>query len=121
MRLIDADKLKTAIEEVQYTQEFCIEHQIDYSISMQMLGMIIDNAPTVSFMINPDYVTELQNHNKGLTKQLEEVGIPTGEWLEDTSYKGMGHQFICSECHSTVHAIAPYCLWCGAKMKDERW
>ncbi len=46
MRLIDADELKKKIDEVQYTQEFCIEHQIDYSISMQMLGMVIDNAPT---------------------------------------------------------------------------
>ena len=47
VRLIDANALKKKIDEVQYTQEFCIEHRIDYSISMQMLGMIIENAPTV--------------------------------------------------------------------------
>lgn len=47
MRLIDVDELKEALDKVQYTQEFCIEHQIDYSISMQMLGLVINNAPTV--------------------------------------------------------------------------
>lgn len=36
----------------------------------------IDNAPAVSFMISPDYVTELQNHNKELIKQLEESERP---------------------------------------------
>ena len=34
---------------------------------------LIDNAPVVSFAISPDYVTELQNLNKELIKQLEEV------------------------------------------------
>ena len=45
--LISRSALKKAIEEVQYTQDFCVEHQIDYSISMQMLRMVIDNATTV--------------------------------------------------------------------------
>ena len=43
---------------------------------------IIDNAPTVSFMISPDYVTELQNLNKELIKQLEEAERPQGEWIK---------------------------------------
>lgn len=47
MRLKDADTLKKALERAQYTKEFCAEHHIDYSISMQMVGMIIDNAPTI--------------------------------------------------------------------------
>ena len=46
--LISRGALKKKIEEVQYAQEFCIEHQIDYSVSMQMLGMVIDNAPTIT-------------------------------------------------------------------------
>lgn len=45
--LISREALKKKIEEVQYTQEFCIEHKIDYSVSMQMLGMVIDNAQPV--------------------------------------------------------------------------
>lgn len=36
----------------------------------------LDNAPTVSFMISPDYVTELQNRNKELIRQLEEAERP---------------------------------------------
>ena len=47
MRLGDLDALKEALDNVQYTQEFCIEHQIDNSISMQMVGLVINNAPTV--------------------------------------------------------------------------
>ena len=58
--LISRSALKKKIEEVQYTQEFCIEHQIDYSISMQMLGMVIDNAPTVE-------VTKIQSYIMGFS------------------------------------------------------
>lgn len=37
----------------------------------------IDNAPTVSFMISPDYVTELQNRNKELSPICKRVYSPT--------------------------------------------
>ena len=58
--LINREALKKKIDEVQYTQDFCIEHQIDYSISMQMLGMIIDNAPSVEV----GYLTNCANCEK---------------------------------------------------------
>ncbi len=39
----------------------------------------VHSAPTVDFIISPDYVTELQNINKELIKQLEEAERPQGE------------------------------------------
>jgi len=66
-RLIDADKLKKVL---------CEEYEArEHYIGEKMLEAI-DNAPTVSFVISPDYVTELQNINKELIKQLEEAERP---------------------------------------------
>jgi len=45
--------------------------------------MTIDNAPTVSFVISPDYVTELQNLNKELIKQLEEAKKTQGDLADE--------------------------------------
>jgi len=101
-RLIDADALKKEIEDVQYTQEFCIEHQIDYSISMRMLSMIIDNAPTV----------EQQK----------------GKWIYSTPVdKEKEYGGYCSRCKcdmpifiedwKQVYCETDYCPNCGAKMK----
>lgn len=77
----------------------------------------IDNAPTVSFMISPDYVAGLQNHNKELIKQLEEVERPQGEWIIVDDCE----QFIakCSVCgrieDSRMVKDYPFCH-CGARM-----
>lgn len=71
MRLGDLDALKEKIEEVQYTQEFCIEHQIDYSISMQMLGMVIDNTPSVDTTFREVVAYECGQKS---------VERPKGEW-----------------------------------------
>lgn len=83
----------------------------------------INNAPTVSFMISPDYVTELQNHNKELIKQLEEVDRPHAEWIKINSLENGNAQYMCSNCrHGDEHAESqevPYCWHCGAKMMKE--
>lgn len=42
---------------------------------------IIDNAPTVSFIISPDYVSELQNLNKELITQIEELERSQGDLI----------------------------------------
>lgn len=80
----------------------------------------INNAPTVSFIISPDYVTELQNHNKELIKRLEEVERPQGEWIKINSLGNGNAQYMCSNCnHGDEQAESqevPYCWHCGAKM-----
>ena len=73
--LISRSELKKKIEEVQYTQEFCIEHQIDYSISMQMLGMIINNAPTVPL---PDFK---EGYKQAILDGKTNFSRPQGEWI----------------------------------------
>lgn len=76
---ISRSALKKKIEEVQYTQEFCIEHQIDYSVSMHMLGMVIDNAPTVNIQTA---VMELyRRYQPRLATNVYEFGVELQELL----------------------------------------
>ena len=107
-RLIDADKL--------YPD--CLTKEGTLAISQSQIA----NAPTVSFMISPDYVTELQNLNKELIKQLEEAERPQGEWIK--------HEwgYSCSVCgvsndyayDNNIHKFTDYfCPNCGAKMDEE--
>lgn len=90
------------------------------SIGEVSIIALIDNAPTVNFIISPDYVTELQNINKELIKQLEEAERPQGEWkLDDTE------QFCyCDQCEDTYYPRSldqswNYCPHCGADMRGK--
>jgi len=86
MRLGDLDALKKALEVTQY-------NDID---DLTRTERLIDNAPTVNFIISPDYVTELQNINKELIKQLEETERPQDNsickncfnYIDDNNYLG---------------------------------
>ena len=86
---------------------------------------LINTAPTVNFIISPDYVTELQNINKELIKQLEEAERPQGEWIDaERQYKtGDGKIFtytivVCSECGEQYDLEGEkFCPHCGAQMR----
>lgn len=101
--LISREALKKAIEEVQYTQEFCIERAIDHSINMQMLRMVIDDAPTVDAIVNTIEVR------------------PQGEWIID------GHHIRCNRCNEYTcdtdregNKIPDnFCPNCGADMRGK--
>ena len=45
MSQIDVDALKAEILKNQYTVKFCLEHGIERSISLEMLWIVLDNAP----------------------------------------------------------------------------
>ena len=111
--LISRSELKKKIEEVQYTQEFCIEHQIDYSISMQMLEMVIDNAPTVD--INTELsVAYLKGRRQGQSEER-----PQGEWVYVTM-STLGLQIArCTNCNEKAYGMTDFCPNCGAKMDKE--
>ena len=114
MRLIDADELKKNKPE-EYIDGTRVYFQYE-----------IDNATTVNFMISPDYVTELQNLNKELIKQLEETERLQGEWITDINhcYSDDEDTFECSVCKEPFTLIygTPkdnlynFCPNCGAKM-----
>lgn len=53
----------------------------DIQRSLDVAFKALEEKPTVSFAINPDYVTELQEHNKELIKQLEEVERSQDKWI----------------------------------------
>lgn len=112
VRLIDANALKKKIDEVQYTQEFCIEHRIDYSISMQMLGMIIDNAPTVEqevYMTAKDYNLFLEGYKQG----NKDFARPQGKWISANG------TYYCSRCKHYAYERQKFdfCQDCGADMR----
>lgn len=118
--LISRKALKKALDRVQYTQEFCIEHQIDYSISMQMLRLVIDNAPTVE---RPqDNITEedIQNaikagYENGYSMAQAKYQRPQGEWLFTEIYENYHVYGQCSICKER-NRIGKACRSCGAEM-----
>ena len=46
-RLIDADELRLDIIAHKYSNNFCTEHNIDQSINVGMLNILITDAPTI--------------------------------------------------------------------------
>jgi len=46
-RLIDADALWESLKEHRYSDGFCTEHNIDYSINLGMSGIVIGDSPTI--------------------------------------------------------------------------
>ena len=86
---------------------------------------LINTAPTVNFIISPDYVNELQNINKELIKQLEEAERPHGEWIGKEEYDDYPNKMVCecSECGKMIcisHNDFPnFCPNCGADMRGK--
>lgn len=113
--LISRSELKKVIDTVkQIGYDTENKPLFDY-IELPDLIKVIDNAPTVSFMISPDYVTELQNLNKELIKQLEEAERPQGKWQKVGKYA-----CECSICGESVCGdFMNFCPNCGADMRKE--
>ena len=114
------DKLTDTINVNDITKSVWYE---GYAACVQVLSDLIDNAPTVSFMISPDYVTELQNLNKNLVKQLEEAEKPQGEWI-DLDTDESWYRFKCNNCltlfpRGMFMKGYPYCPKCGADMRGD--
>ena len=75
---------------------------------------LINIAPPVNFIISPDYVTELQNINKELIKQLEEAERPQGEWIKIGE---LGLAYKCNKCEKVSVIPENFCPNCGADMR----
>ena len=113
--LINRAALKEQIDSVQYTKEFCIEHQIDYSISMQMLGLVIDNAPTVDIS-GSEYFPYRTAYFNGLSDGIA-TSRPQGKWIKDEEHSITIDMFKCTICgfwNGATHFN--FCPNCGAKM-----
>lgn len=112
--LISREDLKKAIDHFQYTDEFCVKHQIDNSISLHMLKKIINNAPTVE--IDEGVIQKVLN-NKCMSvvaneylKALHGKG-PQGEWQFMS-----GGYYKCNKCPCYSLHKTNYCSNCGAQM-----
>lgn len=109
--LISREALKKAFANSEHIKETVSGLDV-----MEMLAIIeiIDNAPAVDFIISPNYVTELQNLNKELTKQLEETERPQGEWIiTDIGFAR------CPFCNCEHQYPENYCGYCGADLRSE--
>ena len=96
-----------------------LEHPEDFVEYVRLDDIIkaIDGAPPINFMVDPRYITEIQNLNKKLGKLLEEER-PYGEWITTTKDNGVSYQFFCSNCNREVQVITDYCPYCGADMRE---
>ena len=121
--LISREALKKAIDHLQYTDDFCVKHQIDNSISLCVLEKIIDNAPTVNdcpnceYKLESDYIRSSSSYKEliDLRKFKEENTRPQGKWIlcEDTHFSKCsicGDIWLNEECWN-------YCSNCGADMR----
>ena len=101
--LISREALKEVLKELLKTEPSSL-----YGCGLRLAIEKIDSAPTVNFIISPDYVTELQNINKELIKQLEESVSSQGEWIDydNTFYK-------CPDCG---YLLGKYCPQCQNKV-----
>ena len=104
---------REALKEVLINEYEAKEHYIG-----KIMLKAIDHAPTVSFMISPDYVNELQNLNKELVRQLGETERPQGEWITK------GQDIYCSICNQEsaynefgASKFSKFCPNCGASMQ----
>ena len=129
--LISRSALKEALDRVQYTQEFCIEHQIDYSISMQMVGLVINNAPTVepeetcmvdkSNFSKEQYKADIDNaYNCGYEKGKN--SRPQNKWIKIFE-NPFTNGYVCPFCGHKIQVTEQFlpevteCESCGADMR----
>lgn len=103
---ISRQAFEDAIEKAQYSRDFCKEHHIDYSISMEMVRIVLHDLPPVT--------------------PAEKVG--QWEWVP-FGYPSVLGNWVCSKCKNVVveavskknkHDIPAYkfCPQCGEKKKE---
>ena len=91
--LISRKAILEEFENDQYHLEFCKEHHIERSISMEMVRIRLHDLPSV----NPQ--------------------PKTGHWIKIKPYPLQMHDYECSErTHETDDNTENYCSECGAKM-----
>lgn len=98
MRLIDADVAIRTLENSRYSPDYCKEHGIDHSISMEMVRILLNVLPSA------------------------ESECKTGQWIQLTC--DSAEWWYCSECNGRVQmnpwAKYNYCPNCGTDMRSEQ-
>lgn len=91
-----------ALDKSKYTNEFCEEHHIDWSINLGMAHIVVNELKPVT------------------------PTRPTGKWI--SRWYGDKHFHVCSECSKEFSYDAKtgiditnynFCPNCGAKLKEE--
>lgn len=85
-----------ALDKSKYSNEFCEEHNIDWSINLGMAHIVV-------------------NELKPVTPQPK-----IGHWIEHPHEAGENWEYSryeCSECHVWTDDDSDYCPNCGAKME----
>lgn len=99
MRLIDADTAIETLENGKYSPDYCKEHEIDHSISMEMVRILLNTLPPA------------QPERK------------TGQWIEHENADIIEGYYVsmyeCSCCHTWKNDDSNYCPDCGADMRGK--
>lgn len=83
MRLIDADVAIRTLENGRYSTDYCKEHGIDYSISMEMVRILLDNLPSVQ----PERKTgQWISSDSELEIKCNKCGKDFGEYVDSPDY-----------------------------------
>ena len=108
---------KQVVEELmahQYSQDFCKEHGIEYSIHSGMVRIIVNSVPTVEAYTSEDIVKYVSATEDLVREKLER---PQGAWVD--SPDGLP-KCCCSLCGAkNVTIWHSFCPNCGAKMSIE--
>ena len=91
---ISRQAVLNAIEKAQYSRDFCKEHHIDYSISMEMVRIVLHDLPPV---------TPAEKVGQWIDGKCNRCGTHAPYWA-------MASTYYCSD----------YCPKCGAKMQDAK-
>ena len=95
MSLIESNNLRTEFEASRYSDEFCVEHNIDRSISLEMVDIILTQA--------------------------ERNEITTFAWQDsvpnvDNDFGD--YPYTCPNCHKAQKYKSKFCPECGVKMTN---
>lgn len=124
-RLINADKLKEALQCKEKECENCTDIDCKYCFNE-----IIDNAPTVEDRTKE--VLSLQDTIAKLVEGIAESTRPTGEWIICNQDNEGIHKIECPFCKyvcgsdlgdqitMTFQKLPNYCEYCGADMRGEK-
>lgn len=144
IRPIDANALKEALQKVCYSIDFCREHNIDYSVNLNVALMAIDNALTVEYPFYQEaYQTgyeegknerpqgeitneDIQNaikigYNDGFEMAKAKYERPQGEWIKIFE-NPFTNGYVCPFCNHKIQVTEQFlpqvteCESCGAQM-----
>ncbi len=97
-KAISQKSVLEVLRDITYSREFCIEHNIDWSLSLAVAELVINRLPSVTPIRHKGHWIPLGNYD---------------DWGNESSYK-------CSECGDKNTYPDNFCPNCGSDMRGEK-